>query len=135
MHIMWELPTNKPNFLWEHTGFQSNYTCRTTKPIIFIHNISLYFHPISSVQDLIEESQMVMSQLFQHGLNFFLSFVVESILLFQNTPFPTWFFSTWGIAQPVFKMAESRVRTNFDELKVFPCSFASDFINWVPNHT
>ena len=39
--------------------------------ILFINSISLYFNSLSSVQDVLKESQMVTSQWFEHGLKFF----------------------------------------------------------------
>ena len=117
MHIMQEL-TNKTNFLLENTqDFNQTTLGGPQDPIVFIDNISFYFYAISSVQDLIEELQMVMSWLFQHTSNFFLRFMVESILIFQNAPFSTWFFLTSEIAPSIFKMV-SAVQTNFDEQKM-----------------
>ena len=58
MHIMQELPTNKPNFLFNNTGFQPDYTLRTAR----IDNISLYFSCIAFVQDVFKRSHNGMSQ-------------------------------------------------------------------------
>ena len=72
MHILWELPTNKANFLFKNTqNFNQTTHVGPQEPIVIIHNIILYFHSISSVKDLIEESQTVMSWPFQDSLNFF----------------------------------------------------------------
>ena len=72
MHIMQELPTNKTNFLFKNTkDFNQTTYGGPQVPIVFIDNNSLDFHAISSVQDLVEESQTVTLQLFQHCSNFF----------------------------------------------------------------
>ena len=48
---MWELPTIKINFLFENSqDFNQTTHGRPQYPIVFIHNISLYFKCISSVK-------------------------------------------------------------------------------------
>ena len=51
MHIMQELPTIKTDFLFENLQ-DSNQTThgRPQDPIVFIHNISLYFKCTSSMK-------------------------------------------------------------------------------------
>ena len=51
MHIMLELPTIKTDFLFENSqDFNQTTHARPQHPIVFIHNISLYFNCISSVK-------------------------------------------------------------------------------------
>ena len=52
MHIMQELPTVKTDFLFENSqDFNQTTHGRPQYPIVFIHNISLYFNcEISSVK-------------------------------------------------------------------------------------
>ena len=53
MHIMLELPTIKTDFLFENSqDFNQTTHARPQHPIVFIHNISLYFNGISSVKYL-----------------------------------------------------------------------------------
>ena len=50
MHIMWELPTIKTDFLFENSqDFNQSTHGRPQDPIVFINNITLYFNCISSV--------------------------------------------------------------------------------------
>ena len=57
MHIMQELPTNKTNFLFENTkDFNQTIHGRPQDPIVFIHNISLYFNCLGSVKDVFKWS-------------------------------------------------------------------------------
>ena len=50
-HIMLELPTIKTDFLFENSqDFNQTTHARPQHPIVFIHNISLYFNCISSVK-------------------------------------------------------------------------------------
>ena len=58
MHIMWQLPTNKTNFLFENTqDFNQTTQGRPQDPIVFIHIISLYFNCLGSVKDFFKWSQ------------------------------------------------------------------------------
>ena len=51
MHIMQELPTIKTDFLFKNSqDFNQTTHGRPQDPIVFIHNISLYFKCISSVK-------------------------------------------------------------------------------------
>ena len=51
MHIMWQLPAIKTDFLFENSqDFNQTTHGRPQDPIVFIHNISLYFNYISSVK-------------------------------------------------------------------------------------
>ena len=51
MPIMLELPTIKTDFLFEKSQhFNQTTHARPQHPIVFIHNISLYFNCISSVK-------------------------------------------------------------------------------------
>ena len=51
MPIMMELPTIKTDFLFEKSqDFNQTTHARPQHPIVFIHNISLYFNCISSVK-------------------------------------------------------------------------------------
>ena len=57
MHIMWELPTIKTDLLFENShDFNQTTHGRPQDPIVFIHNISLYFNYISSVKDVLKWS-------------------------------------------------------------------------------
>ena len=72
MQIMQELSTNKPNFPLKYAkDFNQTTHVPPHGPIIFTDSICLYFKSLISVQDVLKESQMVMSQLFQHSLKFF----------------------------------------------------------------
>ena len=56
-HIMLELPTIKTDFLFENSqNFDQTTHARPQHPIVFIHNISLYFNCISSVKYVFERS-------------------------------------------------------------------------------
>ena len=56
-HIMLELPTIKTDFLFENSqDFNQTTHARPQHPIVFIHNISLYFNCISSVKYVFKRS-------------------------------------------------------------------------------
>ena len=56
-HIMLDLPTIKTDFLFENSqDFNHTTHARPQHPIVFIHNISLYFNCISSVKYLFKWS-------------------------------------------------------------------------------
>ena len=56
-HIMLDLPTIKTDFLFENSqDFNQTTHARPQHPIVFIHNISLYFNCISSVKYLFKRS-------------------------------------------------------------------------------
>ena len=55
---MLELPTIKTDFLFENSqDFNQTTHARPQHPIVFIHNISLYFNCISSVKYLFKWSR------------------------------------------------------------------------------
>ena len=57
-HIMLELPTIKTDFLFENSqDFNQTTHARPQHPIVFIHNISLYFNCISSVKYVFKRSR------------------------------------------------------------------------------
>ena len=57
MHIMQELPTIKTNSLFENSqDFKQTTHGRPQYPIVFIHNIILYFNCIGSVKYLFKWS-------------------------------------------------------------------------------
>ena len=57
-HIMLELPTIKTDFLFENSqDFNQTTHARPQHPIVFIHNISLYFNHISSVKYVFKRSR------------------------------------------------------------------------------
>ena len=63
MQIMQGLPTNKPNFLFKYTeDFNQTTHVAAYEPIVFNDNLSFYFNSLSSVQDILKESLMVISQ-------------------------------------------------------------------------
>ena len=54
---MLDLPTIKTDFLFENSqDFNQSTHARPQHPIVFIHNISLYFNCISSVKYLFKRS-------------------------------------------------------------------------------
>ena len=54
---MWELPTIEANFLFENSqDFNQTMHGRPQNPIVFIHNISLYFKCITSVKYVFKQS-------------------------------------------------------------------------------
>ena len=58
---MLELPTIKTDFLFENSqDFNQTTHARPQHPIVFIHNISLYFNCISSVKYVFKRSHHVM---------------------------------------------------------------------------
>ena len=62
MHIMWELPTNKPSFLFKNTqDFNQTTDVGPQEPISFIDNINLYFNCLGFVQDDFKRSPNGMS--------------------------------------------------------------------------
>ena len=57
MHIMQELPANKPNFLFKNTeDFKQTAHVAPQRPIVFTDNMSFNFNSLSSVQDVFKES-------------------------------------------------------------------------------
>ena len=57
-HIILELQTIKTDFLFENSqDFNQTTYARPQHPIVFIHNISLYFNCISSVKYLFKRSR------------------------------------------------------------------------------
>ena len=55
---MLDLPTIKTDFLFENSqDFNQTTHARPQHPIVFIHNISLYFNCISSVKYLFKRSR------------------------------------------------------------------------------
>ena len=55
---MLELPTIKTDFLFEYSqDFNQTTHARPQHPIVFIHNISLYFNCISSVKYVFKRSR------------------------------------------------------------------------------
>ena len=58
MHIMQELPTNKPNFLFFKNTQDFNQTTHLgpQEPIGFIDNIILHFNCLGSVKDVFKWS-------------------------------------------------------------------------------
>ena len=55
MHIMQELPTNKPNFLFKNTkDFNQTIHVGPQEPIVLIDNISFYFYAFISVKKISE---------------------------------------------------------------------------------
>ena len=60
MLIMQEFPKNKPNFPFKHIqDFNQTIHVAPYRPIIFTDDISLYFNFLSSVQNVLKESQTV----------------------------------------------------------------------------
>ena len=54
---MLELPTIKTDFLFENSqDFNQTTHARPQHPIVFIHNISLYFNCINSVKNVFKRS-------------------------------------------------------------------------------
>ena len=96
-HIMLELPTIKTDFLFENSqDFNQTTHARPQHPIVFIHNISLYYNCISSVKYVFKRSRhshiMPFSAVrpkpwnFQHGFQHTLKY-----LTWSSTQFSTWF--------------------------------------------
>ena len=57
MHIMWELPIIKTNFLFENTkDFNETTHGGPQDPIVFIDSISSYFNCLGSVKDVSKRS-------------------------------------------------------------------------------
>ena len=62
MQVMQELPINKPYFLFKHTeDFNQSTYIEAYEPIVFNDDLSFYFNSLSSVQDVLKESLIVMS--------------------------------------------------------------------------
>ena len=98
-HIMLELPTNKTDFLFENSqDFNQTTHARPQHPIVFIHNISLYFNCISSVKYVFKK---VTSQS-RHA--FFCSTT-------QGLKFSTWFSTHFEIFDMIFNTVFNKVHT------------------------
>ena len=70
MQIMQEFPTNKPNFPFKHIqDFNQTKHVAPYRPIIFTDDISLYFNFLSSVQNVLKESQTVVIDFWKFPLN------------------------------------------------------------------
>ena len=55
MHIMWELPTNKANFLFKNTqDFNQTTHVGPQEPIVLIDNINLYLNCLGSMKDVLK---------------------------------------------------------------------------------
>ena len=81
---MQELPTNKPNFLFNNTqDFNQTKHAAPHLPIVFIDDIRFYFYAIISVKVLMEESCHSDVTAISTQSEIFLSFEVEYAL--QNT--------------------------------------------------
>ena len=69
---MLDLPTIKTDFLFENSqDFNQTTHERPQHPIVFIHNISLYFNCISSVKYVFKRSHhghVILKTMFQHAL-------------------------------------------------------------------
>ena len=113
-HIMLELPTIKTDFLFENSqDFNQTTHARPQHPIVFIHNISLYFNCISSVKYVFKRSRnghvMPFSAVrpkpwnFQYGFQHTLKY-----LTWSSTQFSTWFipkvnFYVWNVLKTSWK--------------------------------
>ena len=92
---MLELPTIKTDFLFENSqDFNQTTHARPQHPIVFIHNISLYFNCISSVKYVFKWSR--------HA--FFCSMT-------QALKFSTWFSTLFEIFDMVFNTVLNMVHT------------------------
>ena len=90
MHIMWELATNKPNFLFKNTkDFNQTTHVGPQEPIIIIDNIILYFNYLIFVQHVFKRSCNGMSQEGCQTSDFFVKMQV-SLCTFYFTTLPTW---------------------------------------------
>ena len=90
MYIMWELPTNKANFLFKNMqDFNQTTHVGPQELNVFMHNISFYFHAIISVNNLMKQSCNSMSWLLQHCLKI-LSFEAQFTLQNAKCVFSTW---------------------------------------------
>ena len=99
MYFMWELPTNKANFIFKNTqDFNQTTHVGPQELNVFTDNISFYFYPIISIKNLMKQSHNGMSWLFQHGLKIIQVLRFNTCFRMQNACFSTWSFSTW-IAQ------------------------------------
>ena len=57
MHIMWELPTNKPNFLFKNAEDLNQIThIGPQEPIVFIDIINLHLNGLGSVKNVFKWS-------------------------------------------------------------------------------
>ena len=94
---MLEFPTIKTDFLFENSqDFNQTTHARPQHPIVFIHNISLYFNCISSVKYVFKRSN--------HGnvMPFFCSMT-------QALKFSTWFSTHFEIFDMVFNIVFNMV--------------------------
>ena len=85
---MLELPTIKTDFLFENSqDFNQTTHVRPQHPIVFIHNISLYFNCISSVKYLFKWSChghiMPFSTKVGGGKSAYMCLGMQTILLFS----------------------------------------------------
>ena len=83
-HIMLELPTIKTDFLFENSqDFNQTTHARPQYPIVFIHNISLYFNCISSVKYVFKWSCHGHIMGVGGGKSAYVPFGMQTILLFS----------------------------------------------------
>ena len=95
---MLELPTIKTDFLFENSqDFNQTTHARPQYPIVFIHNISLYFNCISSVKYIFKWSWSRSRHAFFCGMtkadggkSAYACFGMQIILLFSNFKMATW---------------------------------------------
>ena len=97
MYFMWELPTNKANFIFKKDCNQTTHV-GPQELNVFTDNISFYFYPIISIKKLMKQSCNGTSRLFQCSLKIFQVLRLNMHSKMQNACFSTWSFSTW-IAQ------------------------------------
>ena len=89
---MWELPTNKTKFLFENTqDFNQTTHGRPQDPIVFIHNISLYFNCLGSVKDVFKWSCHSHIMLFPHHITVMYAYQT-SVIFFTNKQLQCFFY-------------------------------------------
>ena len=69
MFFMWELPTNKANFILKNMkDFNQTTHVVPQDHNVFTDNIIFYFYAIISIKNLMKKSGNGTSRLYQHGL-------------------------------------------------------------------
>ena len=118
---MWELPTNKANFILKNMqDFNQTTHVVPQDHNVFTDNISFYFYAIISIKNLMKKSHNGTSWLFQHGLRLNMHFRM------QNACFSTQSFLTW-IAQQFQNGRRWRLTQHTELWKYVSISFYFEF--------
>ena len=101
---MQELPTNRSSFPLKHKeDFNQTSHIAPHKPIVLNDNISFYCNSLSSVQDVFNESLMVMSLQFQYDPSSQYAFFLTRFFLTQRlySKFQDFKMVVWNVSDTI----------------------------------